>query len=57
MLKNNNIELFVFWVMRNNADYDSAIEVVKVISSITKTKLIFNHCRTIKKAKAMLKVN
>jgi predicted ATP-grasp superfamily ATP-dependent carboligase len=41
---------------RNNADYDSAIEVVKVISSITKTKIdIQPLVEQSKKMQAMLK--
>ncbi|HNV01279.1 MAG TPA: PAC2 family protein [archaeon] len=39
-LKDNHIEsICILGNARNNADYDSAIEVVKVISSITKTKI------------------
>jgi uncharacterized protein len=39
-LKDNGIEsICILGNARNNADYDSAIEVVKVISSITKTKI------------------
>jgi uncharacterized protein len=56
-LKNNNIEsICILGNARNNADYDSAIEVVKVISSITKTKIdIQPLVEQSKKMQAMLK--